>query len=253
MTGPFSSLTWTVSGGGTISSSGLFTAGAGEGGPFTITANGTLNGASKSGTAQILVINQSAGLNCRYYEGTFSALPNFGMLVPKTQGIAENFTIDLAQRTTNMGLQFSGQLYVPTAGQYTLFLNVDDEASLKVDGSEAVHAIWSQGERSAAKTLTAGMHQISLDFYQGSGGVNLSVSWLPPNGVKQDIPAAFFFQSANTAIVAPVSRMQSQVRTIPSVTLYSLRGERIGKPADIKGKATHLSRSGIVVANSSDE
>ncbi len=42
---------WTVSGGGTISGSGLFTAGATAGGPFTVTANG----GGLSGTASVTV------------------------------------------------------------------------------------------------------------------------------------------------------------------------------------------------------
>ena len=45
------SFTWTVSGGGTISASGLFTAGATGGGPFTVTATS----GSVSGTASVTV------------------------------------------------------------------------------------------------------------------------------------------------------------------------------------------------------
>ncbi len=44
-------MTWTVSGGGTISATGLFTAGATAGGPFTVTATG----GGKSGTATLSV------------------------------------------------------------------------------------------------------------------------------------------------------------------------------------------------------
>jgi hypothetical protein len=43
--------TWTVSGGGTIGASGLFTAGTAAGGPFTVTATG----GGKSGTASVTV------------------------------------------------------------------------------------------------------------------------------------------------------------------------------------------------------
>jgi len=45
--------TWTVSGGGSISSAGLFTAGAVAGGPFTVTATSS----GRSGTASVNVIN----------------------------------------------------------------------------------------------------------------------------------------------------------------------------------------------------
>src|SRR5260370_36147573 len=48
---PQPTFTWSVSGGGTIDSSGLFTAGATAGGPFTVTAAS----GSVSGTASVTV------------------------------------------------------------------------------------------------------------------------------------------------------------------------------------------------------
>jgi hypothetical protein len=48
---PQPTFTWSVSGGGTISSSGLFTAGSTAGGPFTVTASS----GSVSGTASVTV------------------------------------------------------------------------------------------------------------------------------------------------------------------------------------------------------
>src|SRR5204862_4073624 len=49
------SFTWTVSGGGTISAAGLFTAGSSAGGPFTVTASS----GGVSGTASVTVVNSS--------------------------------------------------------------------------------------------------------------------------------------------------------------------------------------------------
>ena len=48
---PQPTFTWSVSGGGTISTSGLFTAGSTAGGPFTVTATS----GSVSGTASVTV------------------------------------------------------------------------------------------------------------------------------------------------------------------------------------------------------
>jgi len=54
---PQPALTWSVSGGGTISSSGVFTAGTALGGPFTVTARaGTI-----SGTASVTVVDAPIG------------------------------------------------------------------------------------------------------------------------------------------------------------------------------------------------
>src|SRR5207245_5350018 len=48
-------VTWMVSGGGSISSTGLFTAGAFAGGPFTVTASS----GGVSGTASVSVVNSA--------------------------------------------------------------------------------------------------------------------------------------------------------------------------------------------------
>jgi hypothetical protein len=52
---PQPAITWGVSGGGTISASGLFTAGASPGGPFTVTASS----GSTSGTANVTILNNT--------------------------------------------------------------------------------------------------------------------------------------------------------------------------------------------------
>jgi hypothetical protein len=52
------SLSWSVDGGGTIDSKGLFTAGSSAGGPFTVTASGS----GASGTAKVTVANGTAPL-----------------------------------------------------------------------------------------------------------------------------------------------------------------------------------------------
>jgi hypothetical protein len=85
--------TWTVSGGGTINSSGLFTAGATSGGPFTVTAQT----GSTSGTASISVAAASGGTYSTNFDlveapisesGAWSHLGNPWTLVDTSGGIA---------------------------------------------------------------------------------------------------------------------------------------------------------------------
>jgi hypothetical protein len=62
------SVTWSVSGGGTISSNGLFTAGAVEGGPYNISANVALNATSHIGSTQVRVTAKAELVDkIRYY------------------------------------------------------------------------------------------------------------------------------------------------------------------------------------------
>ena len=59
--------TWSVSGGGTISTSGLFTAGSTAGGPFTVTASsGTLDGTTSVTVAAVGDVARAVGTNASF-------------------------------------------------------------------------------------------------------------------------------------------------------------------------------------------
>ena len=94
---PQPSFTWSVSGGGTISSSGLFTAGSTAGGPFTVTATS----GSVSGTASVTVT---------------APAPDFSLSVtPSTQaarrGATTTYTVNI---TPSNG--FAGSVLLSTSG-----------------------------------------------------------------------------------------------------------------------------------------
>jgi hypothetical protein len=222
-----SAISWLTSGGGAISASGLFTAQAIEGGPFTVTSRITLGGQTKDGTAQVLVSSRTSGLHYAYYAGAFSALPNFSTLTPTSEGITDNFNLSVAPRTQNIALRFTGYIRIPSDGQYTFFMTIDDEASLQIDGSEILRANWTQGERSVTRTLTAGMHPITLEFYQGSGGVGIDVKWQTPGGAKETIPSAVLFLDNGATAVPRFVAARAGGTDMPAA-IYNLQGKRLG-------------------------
>jgi hypothetical protein len=95
---PQPTFSWSVSGGGTISTSGLFTAGSTAGGPFTVTASS----GSVSGTASVTVT---------------SVPPDFSLSASPTsqsvrQGAAASYTVTITQLngfTGSVTLSVSGQ------------------------------------------------------------------------------------------------------------------------------------------------
>ena len=70
------------------------------------------------------------GLNYRYYEGSWSRLPNFDRLVPAKAGVVANFDLTAKKRKDNIGFEFTGFLDVQTEGLYTLFTRSDDGSRL---------------------------------------------------------------------------------------------------------------------------
>jgi hypothetical protein len=137
--------TWSVNGGGTISSTGLFTAGANPGGPFTVTATDGVSGtASVTVTAAPAVqpINVTASATPSPVSGTTTTLsatsndPNSGATITgyswsvQTQPAANSVTL------SNNAQSVTATFY--QAGSYTFQVVVTDSASATGTGTVAV-------------------------------------------------------------------------------------------------------------------
>ncbi|MFC1462222.1 PA14 domain-containing protein [Verrucomicrobiota bacterium] len=134
------------------------------------------------------------GLIYRYYETTAfdKLLKDSAAEAPKTTGVAVVFGKKKAERTDNYALDFSGDINVVAAGEYTFFTASDDGSHLWIDGKMIVDNAGMHGvqERSGKVKLSAGSHAIRVYFYQGGGGHDLFVRWQGPDIAKQEIPAA---------------------------------------------------------------
>ena len=130
--------TWTKSGGGTISATGLFTAGATVGGPFTITATG----GGKSGTASVTIIDQPS---IAFSSATSSIGEGDVQLdIPVQLSWPHNQTVTVAYSVTGTAIGNGNDYYLPNgtltflAGETKkdLALLLQDDAS--VEGNETV-------------------------------------------------------------------------------------------------------------------
>ena len=98
------------------------------------------------------------------------------------QSIALNFsTIPSTAPPGNGMALWSGYLYIPAAGSYTLELKSSSQAWLWIDGSEAAEN--NKPATSQTKTftlaLTKGNHQLKLKyFYVDKGTASCSLRWL---------------------------------------------------------------------------
>lgn len=86
--------------------------------------------------------------------------------------------------------RFSGQLDVPSSGEITLFARSDDGVRVFVDGKTVIDD-WSMHapkESSGKVTLTAGEHDLRIEYFQMRGGATLALEWQLPNGARGPIP-----------------------------------------------------------------
>ena len=133
--------------------------------------------------------NTAAGLQYAYYEGSWDLLPNFDTLTPITTGVASSIDLSLRQRDNDFSLLFDGYVNAPTEGIYRFFLNSDDGSRLYIGGqlvvdNDGVHAV-TEAEGSIA--LAAGLHALTIVYFEKSGDQELAASWTPPGQNKQTI------------------------------------------------------------------
>lgn len=205
---PQPAITWSVSGGGAISATGLFTAGSSTGGPYTVTATATVGGAQKSGGATVSVKSKLSGV---FYQ----IIPRSGGCTPELSiypfahrgtgsGTATALGLSGVPTKDDIGIQFSGFVDVPADGQYTFYVSADDGCILWVEGSKIATCHYTTGgSGSGSIALTAGLHPIAVSWNQGFGGMELTVQWeCAAAGVaKQVIPGARLFNAGNPATI----------------------------------------------------
>jgi Ca2+-binding RTX toxin-like protein len=144
-----------------------------------------------------------------YYEfsGSISQLPDFDSLTPLETGIStigpdldvSSFTLANGDDDELYAYRFSGQINISTEGAYTFFTESDDGSKLYIDGVEVVDndGLHSMNEEEGEISLTAGLHDIVITFFENTGGDNLTVSYQGPDmSIQGEIPNSAYFQPA---------------------------------------------------------
>ena len=138
-----------------------------------------------------------SGLNCLYYEGDWTKLPDFNSLTPKKESIARTVAIPKSARKEGYGLVFTGYVQAPKSGLYDFIVSSDDGSAMRVGDSIMVDNDGIHGDQEASLeiALKAGLHPITVWMFQAKGGQALSVSYQGPGFEKTTIPAKRFFHA----------------------------------------------------------
>ncbi|MCC6473479.1 MAG: Ig-like domain-containing protein, partial [Burkholderiales bacterium] len=98
--------------------------------------------------------------------------------------------------------RWTGSIRIDTAGTYTFYTTSDDGSRLTIDGVPVVNndGIHGTSEASGAISLSAGYHELKLEFFENAGGAYIGLSWMPPGGSKTLIPTGVLFASGATDV-----------------------------------------------------
>ena len=150
-------------------------------------------------------------------EAALSALPDFEALsadlwlaVPAVDfpNTSSAWTETDSRFKDYFAARFSGSLWIETPGDYAFHLASDDASALWIDGAAVIldDAPHSYRTRSAIVALSAGLHEVVVGYYENTGTAGLRLSWTPPGGTEQTVPASAVFH-AEPASYAPGVRL----------------------------------------------
>jgi len=139
---------------------------------------------------------EEPGIAYEYYEiDGIQKLPDFSTLTPKASGQLETIQLgSIDKRNNNYAVRFHGQLKIAQAGEYRIGTASDDGSRILIDGQTVVEndGIHGRQVRMGTVELSEGIHDFEVLFFNGGGGAELRVFWVPP-GVQarrgQPIPA----------------------------------------------------------------
>lgn len=139
------------------------------------------------------------GLNYDYYEGTWTALPDFTGLAARKLGSVVNVDLGPRVRENNYAFRFTGFIDVPADGVYTFYTTSDDGSRLQIGDAVVVN---NDGEHDAKEEsgtigLKAGKHAITITYFSHLGASVLITSYAGPGIAKQLIPAAAFYRTGD--------------------------------------------------------
>ncbi len=118
------------------------------------------------------------GVHFQYFEGTFTALPDFDRLgAPARSGTSATLIPD-GVRETAWALRADGLFEAPTTRVYRFTLESDDGSRLTIDGRLVVDndGLHAPLVRSGEIALEKGWHRARVEFFQKRGGYTLELS-----------------------------------------------------------------------------
>lgn len=113
---------------------------------------------------------------------------------PDWSGVVDRVHDDLCTKAgfrERFYARWTGQLDILKAGEYEFILTSDDGSRLTLDGRVLIDNGGSHGmeTRTGRCTLSAGLHPVRIDFFQGGGGLGLRLEWQLAGFERTELPS----------------------------------------------------------------
>jgi len=158
-----------------------------------------------------VVTGAVAGLQARYYyvpplDGSLGSMPTLTnpYRVETLQTLAYTSTsgqVGSSGLIDKVAMRCTGKITLPTSDTYTFYLTADDGAKLYIDGTLRVDndGIHTMQERSASVSLSAGAHDVRIDYYDYTGPAGLRLELRSNTIARAEIPASMWASGVQVA------------------------------------------------------
>ena len=125
---------------------------------------------------------------------------------PTIKKIDKQINIDSVDENfngTNLGQHFyirwTGQIKIEKAGKYKFYLESDDGSRLFIDGKQAVNnpGLHGMEKKDGEIELTAGTHELKLEFFQNEGGAGCKLGWSTEGVAEEIVPEKALWHKAD--------------------------------------------------------
>lgn len=121
--------------------------------------------------------SRKPGLRCERFPGDFDALPDFATLTASAKYVVAGVELPSGAAEERVARRFAGFVELPRGGVWAFALSSDDGSRLLVDGECVVDNDGLHGpeERRGEIALAKGCHAIVVEWFNKSGGAQLSL------------------------------------------------------------------------------
>ena len=182
--------------------------------PGTVLSTGSTTTSTNTTTSP----TTTTGLDYKYYEGSWSMLPDFGKLQPKATGKVSNFSLAPKKQSNLFGFVFEGYIKIATSGTYTFYTQSDDGSKLYINGQQVVNndGLHPLVERSGSVYLAAGSYPIKVTYFEYYGAdEQLHVKYSGPGISKRAIPDAILSPANSSSLTSTAAVLSSAEETTP--------------------------------------
>jgi len=191
-------------------------------------------------------VSCQGSLSYEYYDAsptgnTVDNIPTTGAL---STGQVTNFDVDALQAVVdpadanNFSIRYTGVIEITVADTYTFYTSSDDGSKLFIDGVEIVDNDGAHGvqERNGSLFMAVGSYQITVLYFENTGGESLAVSYESGTIAKTALPFT---------ILSPDSVCDNDGDGI--IDAFDLDADGDGIPDNVEGQPTltYVTPSGV--------